>query len=118
MDERVMVWVWNVERQLPEALERVERLASESAEHFAKFEEHEVRLNLALAKLGAHEQKVQMYTDRVERLPTNSEVRSMWREDFRRQLEDVANFEGLQRRLGLLTDAVEEINARFPSREL
>merc|ERR1719401_2912349 len=107
MDERVMVWVWNVERQLPEALERVERLASESAEHFAKFEEHEVRLNLALAKLNAHEQKVQAYADRVERQPTTSEVRSSLREEVRRQLED-ANLEGLQRRISILTDSVEE----------
>jgi len=116
MDERVMVCVWNAERQLPEAMDKLERLASESAEHFAKFEEHGVRLSLALAKFGAHEQRLQSYADRVERLPSSAEVRSVCREEVRRQMED-ANLESLRRRVSLLSDSVDEIGARHCSRE-
>lgn len=116
MDERVMVWVWNTERQLPEAMDKLTRLADDSAETFAKFEEQGVRLSLAMAKLGANEQRVQSYADRVERLPSATELRSVCRDEVRRKMED-ANLEGLQRRISLLSDSVDDLGARQRSRE-
>merc|ERR1719373_1448274 len=106
-----MVSIWEVNRQLPEAVERLERIDGEFVERIAKTEEQDVRLNMALSRLSAHEEKVQGCMDRVEHLPTLSQVRSMWREELRRWA-DKANFDGLGRSVHLQSQALEELAER------
>mmetsp|Transcript_73130 Transcript_73130/g.174263 ORF Transcript_73130/g.174263 Transcript_73130/m.174263 type:complete len:263 (-) Transcript_73130:34-822(-) len=65
VDERIMVSLWQVERELPEALEKVDQILAESAERFAKVEEHDVRLNLILSRLSTHEQRSQNCLERL-----------------------------------------------------
>jgi len=94
MDQHVMVSIWKVDRQLPEAIGKVELLFGEYRERATKWEEHDVRLNLALSRLSTHEDKVHACMDRIERLPSLNQVRAMWREELDRRLGAV-NLEGL-----------------------
>lgn len=107
VEQRVMVAVWQVEKQLPEALSRLDRLMVEAPERMSKLEEGEVRLNGALTRLSAQEQKVQSCMDRIDRVPSLCQVRSLWREELHRKLEE-ADLEGLARTTRQHGAALEE----------
>mmetsp|Transcript_134801 Transcript_134801/g.375690 ORF Transcript_134801/g.375690 Transcript_134801/m.375690 type:complete len:564 (-) Transcript_134801:72-1763(-) len=112
MDQRVMLSVWRVEKQLPEAMEKVERLLADYPERIAKVEENDVRLGLALARLGTQEHKVQNCMERLERLPSPEQIRKICREELGRRLEDT-DMEGLTRSVELQARAIEELGDRM-----
>jgi len=108
VEERLSVAVWRIDRQLPEALERVEWLAGENAERHARLQEHDVRLGMALTRLAAHEQKVQAFSDRLELLPSLAQLRGMWQDELRRRLEE-ADVRGLGQTVASQAGAIEEL---------
>ena len=66
---RVLLHGGQVERQLPEAMAKFERLLADHTERISKAEEHDVRLNLALGRLARNEERIQNCADRIERQP-------------------------------------------------
>lgn len=112
IDQQVVVSVWNVERQLPEMMEKVERVLEEHSERSSKSEENEVRLTLALTKISAHEHKVQSLMERIERVPSTNQVKMSIREELRKHLED-SNIEGVALKVDLQARAVEELGERL-----
>lgn len=111
VDGRVLVSLQTLEAQLPEALQKVERLLAEQSDRFAKIEENDVRLSLTQTRLGVCEQKVQDCMVRLEKVPTVSQMRMHWQEDVHRLLHDL-NADGLQKRIDLSIDAIEELNSQ------
>mmetsp|Transcript_25952 Transcript_25952/g.59993 ORF Transcript_25952/g.59993 Transcript_25952/m.59993 type:complete len:689 (+) Transcript_25952:51-2117(+) len=85
--QQIMVSVWRLEKELPSAVSKVDRLVGECHERFAKVEEHDVRLNYALGKLGACEQRLQTCVERIERVPNGQQVRMICREESNRARE-------------------------------
>jgi len=112
MDQRIIVSVNQVEKQLPEVASKVDRLLWEYSERFAKVEENDVRLNHALAKLGCNERRVKDCLDQVEQAPTLGQVRSLCREELRRYLDEV-NFEGVSQKVDSTLGAVAELRDRL-----
>merc|ERR1711920_581252 len=92
-------------------MEKVDRILAERAERFAKEEEVDVRMNLMLTKLGTNEQKVQSCMDRLERVPSASQVRMLYREELHKQLEEV-NVVGLERRIDTQARLIDELGFR------
>jgi len=111
VDKQLLVAVWELDRKLPEAMVKVDRVLKEHVTRMGKTEEHEVRLNLVLTKLSLNEEKLQNCMDRLERHPGVNQFRSMWREDLHRQLQDV-DVEGLRRRVQQQMQAVDEMAER------
>lgn len=112
VDQRVVVSVHQVEKQLPEVESKVDRLLWEYSERFAKVEENDVRLNHALAKLGCNERRVKDCLDQVEKAPTLNQVRSMCREELQKFVEEV-NFEGVSQKVDTTLAAVAELRDRL-----
>lgn len=119
VDGRVLSAVWQVERQLPAASEKVDQVTRDCAERIEKLEEHEVKLGIAHAKIATQEQRLQICLDRVERLPTTTQVRSLWREELQKQFDE-ANIEELSRKVEVQAHAIDELGDRiqFISRRL
>jgi len=111
VEQNIQVSLWHLERQQREALEKVEGVITESSERCAKLEEHDVRLNISLAKLDANEQKCQGCLDRLEHFPSVDQLRMMWREEIRKQSDD-ANLHGLAAKLSSQQVAMEELGDR------
>jgi len=111
VDQKVLVSVWRADKQLPDITEKVDRLLYEHAERVAKDEEGEVRMNLTLTKFDAHEQKIQSCMDRLERLPSTSEVRMLYHEELHKHLEQV-NIEGLSIRVDGQDRLIEDLGSR------
>jgi len=57
VEQKVLVSVWQVDRQLPDVVERMDRLQCEYTECAGTLQEHDVRLNLALSRLSTNEEK-------------------------------------------------------------
>jgi len=112
VDKDVLAPVWQVQHILPQAMQKLEWMQSEYVERMAKFEEQSVRLSLALARLGTHEQKVQSCMDRLERMPTLNQTRAMWQEEISRRFEE-ANVEGLNKAYNLQAQGLEELGERL-----
>jgi len=87
--QQLMVSVWRLEQELPNAVSKVDRLVCECHERFAKVEEHDVRLNYALGKLGACEQRLQTCVERVERIPNTQQVRMICREESNKACDEL-----------------------------
>eukprot|EP00929_Paragymnodinium_shiwhaense_P083572 TRINITY_DN44594_c0_g2_i1.p1 TRINITY_DN44594_c0_g2~~TRINITY_DN44594_c0_g2_i1.p1 ORF type:complete len:990 (-),score=328.81 TRINITY_DN44594_c0_g2_i1:135-3104(-) len=112
VESQVATSLWQVEQQLPEVLQKVDRLVEEHAAQMGKVEEHEVRMNLAMTKLSVHDGKVQSCIDRLEKVAGSAQLRSQWREDIHRSLED-ANVESLRRKVRLQGQAIEDLLGRM-----
>jgi hypothetical protein len=112
VDKKLMVGIWQVERQLPEAMSKFERLLGEHTERIAKAEEHEVRLNLALGRLSRNEERIQNCADRIERLPDIGRCQLTWREDMRKQLDDL-DVHRLKHNVEMHSEALEDIRFRL-----
>merc|ERR1712203_372346 len=97
---------------LPEAMQRVEQLTSDYPERIAKVEENDIRLGLALTRLGSQEQKMQACMDRCERMPMAEQVRMMCRDELWKRLEET-KIESLGRTVDLQARAIEEIGERL-----
>lgn len=108
VEQQVLVALWEIDRQLPETARKLATLVSEQNERAAGLEEHEVRLNLALARQSRNEERLAQMSERMERQPGVSQTRSLWREDIQRQLAE-ADVPGLRRRLETQEDAAEEL---------
>jgi len=111
VDGRISVSLQTLESQLPEALQKVERLIVEQSDRFGKVEENDVRLNLTQTRLGVCEEKVTNCMGLLEKVPTVSQMRMHWQEDVHRLLHEL-NADGLQKRMDLSIDAIEELNAQ------
>jgi len=111
VDGRIMISLDAMERQLPEALDKVERLLAEQNERFAKVEENDVRLNVALTKLGGCEQKVRDCMSRLDQVPSTSQARALWQEELSKLMENI-NVDGatLSKRIDMTLDAIEQIH--------
>mmetsp|Transcript_13536 Transcript_13536/g.29723 ORF Transcript_13536/g.29723 Transcript_13536/m.29723 type:complete len:734 (-) Transcript_13536:65-2266(-) len=93
-------------------VQKVELLLSENAERFSRIEEQEMRLELALTKLSAQEQKVQSCMDRVEKQPGPSQIRGLCREEVRRELEDF-DVDALRRRVDQQSTTIRTVQERL-----
>jgi len=77
VDERVLVDLWQLTKQMPEAISRVDRISGQCQECLAKTEAHEVRIDLVRTSFEAHEQKFQALADRVERTMSSEQEKKM-----------------------------------------
>lgn len=111
IDQRLLISLMQLEKQVPEALSRVQLLLNEQTERLSKIEEHDVRLNIALMRLTTQEQKVHSCLDKVERLPSLNQVRSLWRDELERRLGE-QNLEGLSRTMDLQAQALDELGTK------
>jgi len=73
VDEKVLVPLWQVSRQVPEATGRVERLSTQCQEFYAKVESHEVRLDMVRASFDTQEQRLQAIAEHVDRALTGDQ---------------------------------------------
>eukprot|EP00931_Biecheleriopsis_adriatica_P053911 TRINITY_DN31671_c0_g1_i1.p1 TRINITY_DN31671_c0_g1~~TRINITY_DN31671_c0_g1_i1.p1 ORF type:complete len:694 (-),score=165.57 TRINITY_DN31671_c0_g1_i1:28-2109(-) len=101
----------SLEQRVPEALTRVEQLRQQQIDRIGKDEEHDVRLAMALSRLGTQEEKLQSVVDRVERLPCLNQVRSMWREELQRRLDE-EDLKSLVRNVNSQGKVLDEVQAR------
>jgi len=107
MEERVTLSLWRMEKQQEEMGARVERLVCDATERVGRLEEGGVRLKVALAKMDGQEQKVQQCRERLDRVPTLSQLRSLWRQDMQRRLQE-ADVEGLAQLMRRQASALED----------
>mmetsp|Transcript_9519 Transcript_9519/g.21252 ORF Transcript_9519/g.21252 Transcript_9519/m.21252 type:complete len:756 (-) Transcript_9519:75-2342(-) len=110
--QQIMVSVWRLEQQLPEALSKVDRLLGECSDRFSKVEEHDVRLNYTLGKLGNCEQRLQTCVERLERLPSNQQVKMICREESSKVSAE-SDLAGMVRRIDLQDRTLEELGTQL-----
>jgi hypothetical protein len=109
VDEQVLVSLQTMQRQLPEAMAKVDRLLTDENERFSKVEENDVRLCAALTKLESYEQKVRDCMHRLDQVPSASHARAIWQEELQKLLPEI-NVDGLSKRLDMSLDAIDELH--------
>merc|ERR1712217_973905 len=115
IDQQVMLSVWQLERQLPEIVEKLTRFQEEYTERMTQLHEHDVRVSLALSCLGTHEERVQSCMTRLERLPSLGQVRTVCSEELGRRLGEFG-LEGLGATVQTHSSAIAEM--RFKLQEI
>lgn len=107
VDDKVPVWLKEVERKAGEALEKADRLLREYSQDLcAKVEEHESRLGLILVRMGTQDQHYRDCMGRVDKLPTATHVRALLHEELRKHLDEVSQG-GVERQVTNTLAAVE-----------
>jgi len=106
---RIEVSLQGMEKQLPEALRKVESLSTEQNERFAKVEENNVRLGLSLTRLGNCEERLRDCMNRLEQVPTASQARALWQEEVAKLMENI-NVDGLAKRIDMTLEVVAELH--------
>merc|ERR1712194_277577 len=112
VDQQVMVSVWQIERQLPETVEKLARFQEEYVERMTQLHEHDVRVSLALSRLGTHEERVQSCMARLERLPSLAQVRTLCFEELGRRLGETG-LEGLGTAIQIHDSAIVELRGKL-----
>jgi len=109
VDQKVLLKLWELGRQVPEVSQNMERLAGQCADFFAKVEAHEVRLSLMVTTQEMQDQRVQALSERCERthavsldLDTQTAARSRKRQS-----------EALEGRVEAHAQALEELRGSF-----
>lgn len=108
VDDKILVSLHSLERQSSEASGKVELIMAEQTQQFAKVDEYDLRLNLAVAKLESCDQKVRDCMSRIEQLPTSSHVRALLQESSLKCRGDI-DVDDLTKRLAQTLGAVEDI---------
>merc|ERR1712232_216701 len=107
----------DVERQLPEVMDRVDKLTDmllDHAERFSKIDEVSIRLDHVHTRASTHEEKLQRFTARVENLPSRQDVRSMFREELQRKFDD-SSLPTLKSKVEHHDHALEEVSSKLSS---
>lgn len=105
VDKQVMV-------RIEEIAAKVDRCFHEQALCAEKAEECETRFSLALARMSAQEEKLQICKDWAQKAPTFTQMCTAWRADLARHIEGM-NVEFLRHQFDLQAQAIEELADKF-----
>merc|ERR1719350_941002 len=108
LDARVLLQLWEVGRQLPEASGRVDRLCAQCQECFSKVEAHEVRLRTMCTNFESQDSRLKTLSDRIERWVAAEQGQ-------RRGCDEtiLAGTEALTGRVDAHAQAIEELRANL-----